>query len=288
MRPLVSIVILAHNRHAVTRLCLRSLKDSTYRPMELLLVDNGSTDETPQMLDEIVPVLEASGLSVMRMRNAQNCGCCTARNAALRQAHGDFIKLMDNDVVARKRDWAELEVAALQSDPSVGIVGGKLVFPTPPFPIQFAGGVVSPSGKVGFLGRGEPRTAPEHNRPRFVQCYISAQMMFPRRLLDEVGYLDEDFNPFQFEDIDYSYRVRERGYRILYLPEAEMYHLENVTTGGTDSPRYRYITGINYAKFRKKWRHAFTQEGGPDDSQITWLQLPKVKFETIGPLELVD
>lgn len=286
MRPAVSIIILAHNRSPITERCLLALKESTYRPIELLITDNGSTDDTPEVLDRVLPVLEEAGISVVRLRNESNIGCATARNHALQRATGNLIKLMDNDVVVRTRSWAEKEANALEGDPSIGLVGGKLIFPNPPHLIQFAGGAVSPKGRVGFLGRGMPRNTPEFNEPRFVQCYISAQMMFPRRILEEVGYLDEDFNPFQFEDIDYCYRIRESGYRILYLPDVEMYHFENVTTGGTVSPRYRYITGINYAKFRRKWRHRFQREGGPRDEELRWRELPRVPLESIGSLEL--
>jgi len=286
--PLVSIVVLAHNKVEHTRRCFEGLIRSSYRPFEIVAVDNGSTEPIPELFAEFAPKAAAAGVAFRPTRLADNLGAVTGRNRALEQVAGDYVVFLDNDIVPRTRSWLERLRAELDGDPAMGIVGPKLIYPFPPFVIQFAGGAVSPTGWVQFCGRGEPNDAPEWNAPRDVQCLISACWMMPRRLVDELGPLDEQFNPLQFEDIDYCYRARAAGYRVRYLPSVEMYHFENVTSDGTSSINYTYVTIKNGMKFKRKWRGTYETEGGPLDKDIHWQDIPKHRLDEIGELEMVD
>jgi len=280
--------VLAHNKAEHTAHCFRGLLKSTHRPFEVIAVDNGSTDHTPALFASFAPEAKAAGIAFRPIRLERNRGAVTGRNIALRQVAGQYIVFLDNDVVVRTRSWLERLMAPLAADRRLGIVGPKLVYPFPPYLIQFAGGAVTPTGWVHFLGRGEPRDAPEFNRPRDVQCLISACWMMPRRLYDELGPLDEGFNPLQFEDIDYCYRARHAGYRVLYLPTVEMYHFENVTSGATSGINYTYVTVKNGMRFKKRWRAMFQHEGGPPDSAFRWAEIPKRDISEVGELETVE
>ncbi len=286
--PLVSVIVLSHNKAEHTRYCFRGLVGSPYRPIEVLALDNGSTDATPALYVRFAAEAEAAGLAFRPIRLEQNVGAVTGRNLALKQAVGDYIVFLDNDVTPRTRAWLEGLLAALRADERVGIVGPKLVYPFPPYLIQFAGGAVTPTGWVHFLGRGEPREAPAFNAPREVQCLISACWMMPRRLYDQLGPLDEGFNPLQFEDIDYCYRARAAGYKVLYLPAVEMYHFENVTSGDTPTINYRYVTVKNGMRFKKRWRFMFEKEGGPSDKEFHWADIPKRDISEVGELEITE
>jgi len=286
--PLVSVIVLAHNKAQHTRYCLHGLLKSTYRNLEIVAVDNGSTDATPALFATFGKDARAAAVEFRPMRFEENVGAVTGRNRALEVAEGDYVVFLDNDVVVRTRSWLERLMGALEADKGLGIVGPKLVYPFPPYLIQFAGGAVTPTGWVHFLGRGEPREAPEFNTPREVQCLISACWMMPRALYEHLGPLDEGFNPVQFEDIDYCYRARHAGYRILYLPSVEMYHFENVTSGDTPSINYTYVTIKNGMRFKKKWRFMFEGEGGPPDSQFAWKEIPKRDISEVGELPTTD
>ncbi|MFP4057636.1 MAG: glycosyltransferase family 2 protein [Candidatus Brocadiia bacterium] len=287
-RPLVSTIVLAHNKVEVTRRCLEGLLASTYRPLEVLAVDNGSTDSTPALFATFGPKARAANVAFRPTRHETNVGAVTGRNLALEQARGQFLVFLDNDVVPCTRSWLERLQGALVEDKGLGIVGPKLIYPFAPHLIQFAGGAVTPTGWVEFCGRGEPRDAPPFNRPREVQCLISACWMMPREVYSRVGPLDEGFNPVQFEDIDYCYRVRHAGYRILYLPSVEMYHFENVTSGGTPSINYTYVTIKNGMRFKRKWRFMFEAEDGPRDEDLEWKEIAKHELAEIGELEMTD
>jgi GT2 family glycosyltransferase len=98
--------------------------------------------------------------------------------------------------------------------------------------------------------------------------------------------MDEQFNPAQFEDIDYSYRIRLLGYKVVYLPAVEMYHFENVTTSrmkpGVGLKRTTVVNGL---KFKKKWFHVFSKENGPPATGMHWEDLPRKDLSEIGDLE---
>ena len=98
----------------------------------------------------------------------------------------------------------------------------------------------------------------------------------------------DDSDVVQFEDIDYSYRIRELGKTVVYLPEVEMYHFENVTTSNIrPGMGLKRATIVNGLKFKKKWRHVFSKEDGPDDVDMNWEELPKVPLSEIGELQTV-
>ena len=110
----------------------------------------------------------------------------------------------------------------------------------------------------------------------------------PGQMTDLGTLIDEQFNPLQFEDIDYCYRARHAGYRVVYLPEVEMYHFENVTSGDTAAINYTYVTIKNGMRFKKKWRFMFETEGGPRDEDIEWMEIEKHDLSEIGDLETTE
>jgi len=287
-RPLVSVILLVHNKAGYTERCLRGLAATPYRPFEAVIVDNGSGDGTPALLDSWQARLESQRIGVARLRFEENIGAVAGRNQALIRAGGELLVFLDNDVVPRTVSWMDRLARYLAAHPEVGVVGPKLLYPTEPHLIQCAGCEVSPAGRVWFRGRGEPAGAPEFAAERECQALISACWMMPASAARAVGPLDEGFSPVQFEDIDYCYRLREAGYRVMYLPEVEMYHFENVTTGRTEELNYRYLTVKNGLRFKNKWRRRFSREGGPADETLRWREdIPGAALEEIGELETV-
>lgn len=284
MKPLVSLIILHHNKVAYTRRCLESLLLTRYRPLEVWLVDNGSTDGTREALQLFAEKAGRQGIQVEQIWNERNQGAVTGRNQALQRVQGDYVAFWDNDIMVRDSDWVGKLQTVLEEEEQAGIVSPKLLFPFPPYPIEFAGGAVSVGGRVQYVGRGAPREAPEYNRRREVQCVISACILIQRKLIAEVGLLDEAYNPVQYEDIDYCYRARHRGWRVFYEPTVEMYHFEHTTTAGSADLNFKYLTIKNGLRFKRRWREMFAAEGGPPDQAVQWLELPKIGVEEVGEL----
>ena len=284
----VSILILAYNKAEYTRRCLDSLLLSTLRPFQVVLVDNASTDGTPRLFDEFEARAAQSQIMVSRLRLERNAGAIIGRNRGMELLAGRYWVFLDNDVVVRTRGWLEKLRAVLDADARAGVVGPKLVYATPPYAIQCAGCQVTLGGQIVFRGRGRPRLDAEFAAARECQTLISAAWMMRREAARAAGPLDEAFSPVQFEDIDYCYRIRELGYTCRYEPSVEMYHFENVTSGGTPTLNYTYLTVKNGLTFKRKWLHRFSKEAGPPDGAWSWVAAPAVgltevpaKLETI-------
>ena len=287
MNDLVSILILAHNKAAYTRRCLDALRASSHEAVKVVLVDNGSTDETPAVFEQHARASIERGWTCEIITLERNEGAIVGRNRGMKYLEGRFAVLMDNDVAPRNLDWMQRLAAFLDANPDVGAVQPKLIYPNPPHRIQCAGCDVSPNGKVNFRGRGAPRDSDAFNTTHDCQALISACWMMPLDVQRKVGPLDERFSPIQFEDTDYCYRIRESGLRTVYFPDVEMYHFENVTSGRTRGLDYTYLTLKNNRKFREKWRHRFSVEGGPPEAEMTWEDLPTIRMEDVGELEQI-
>jgi GT2 family glycosyltransferase len=287
----ISLIILCHNKLAVTQRCLRALVQHSLvpGPWELIVVDNGSTDGTGAWLTgELSRLATRHNLTVRVLTNERNAGCSTARNQAVAAARGDVLVFLDNDVAPRTRDWLPRLVAELDAHPRTALAGPKLVYPGAPHLIQCAGVGISQRGHVCFRGRGEPRDTPRFNRPEEVQCLISACLVARAAPVRESGGFDEAFNPVQFEDFDLCYRLREQGWHARYLPAVEMYHFESTTTQGTPTMTNPAVVVRNGLTFQRRWRHMFSQEDGPAEDECRWRPIPAVPFDAIGELPLAE
>ncbi|MBI3921837.1 MAG: glycosyltransferase family 2 protein [Armatimonadetes bacterium] len=288
-RPTFSIIVLNHNKASYTRACLESLlllnQSGDY---EVVAVDNGSRDDTSRILFEGAKRFEAQGYAFQIIANETNVGAITGRNQAMEVARGQYFVFVDNDVMVKEADWLLRLKEKLEADPSVGIISPKLIFPWEPYLIECAGCGVSRTGRIQYRGRGAAREDPAFNVEREVQCLISACVMFPRKLVEEIGALDEAFSPVQYEDLDFCYRARSKGYHMLYTPEVEMYHFENTTTEGSVDINFRYVTIKNGLLFKQRWRHKFEHEEGPADDECAWKLISKKGIDEVKiefPLE---
>ncbi len=270
---MISIIVLHHDKGDYSRACLQSLLRSSARPLEVINVDNGSRDATPQILDEWEAAAGGVGIDTQRQRFASNAGAVRGRNVALEMARGEYLVFVDNDTIVARRDWLEALRDFLEADSKRAIVAPKMVFPWPPFLIECCGCGISPSGRVQYIGRGEPRDFITEARP--VQCNISAAWMMTRRLYEAIGPLDEAYSPVQYEDLDYCYRARAAGAEVWVQPQVELYHFEHTTTAGSDDINFKYVTTKNGILFKNRWSSVFRHEPGPSDAQAQWKPLPK-------------
>ncbi|HOS92659.1 MAG TPA: hypothetical protein PLQ54_05060, partial [Armatimonadota bacterium] len=144
--------------------------------------------------------------------------------------------------------------------------------------IEFAGCGVSPSGRIQYIGRGENADDPRFGVPREVQCLISACILMPITAQRAAGHMDTAYSPVQYEDLDYCYRLKELGYSCWVLPQVEMYHYEHITTAGSASINFRYVTIRNGMRFKQRWQHVFSRENGPRDEDTTWKEIDRYRL----------
>ena len=265
----VSVIILTHDKWPYTAACLDSLLPTAGVELDLILVDNGSTDGTPGKAAAREGDFSRAGHRLRVLRNEVNVGCSTARNQGMEAAEGGYCAFMDNDVMAVTPTWAA-DLAAVLDREGAALVGPKLIYPFPPHRIQCAGVAISSTGRVQFRGRGQARDAGAFAGACECQALISAATMFPLQLYREIGGMDEAFNPIEYEDLDFCYRARGCGYRTLYEPSVEMYHWESITSEGTEQLPNTYLIIKNGMLFKQRWRHVFGHEDGPPDEECVW------------------
>ena len=280
--------MLCHNKAGHTRMSLDGVLDTSGETLQFVILDNGSADETPRLLNEFASRARRAGHDVVVLREEENLGAVRGRNRAMRRVEGDYVLWLDNDVTPRSRSWLEKLRGHLEARERAAIVAPKLVYPTPPYLIQCAGCELTNAGRVVFRGRGE--AAARYSQVEAVKAVISACWLMRGGLFRELGPLDELFSPLQFEDIDYCYRARiDAGREVLYAGDVEMYHFENVTSGGTESIQYDHLTAKNAVKFKRKWKETIAREGGVDEKAARWRRdIERVALEEVGSPPLVD
>lgn len=228
--PDVSVCIVAYQAGAYLRRCLESLAAQTGLAYEVIIVDNGSTDGTLEMLSELA--WPETRLQVVQ--NAQNEGFTRPSNQAMQRARGRYLLLLNPDTVILPQAIDRL-VAFMESHPETGICGPKVLNPDGSLQKPCRRGESRPWAVLSyFLGLSHlfPRrrfftgyllTHLDENETAKVDGVAGSCMLIRRDLVEQIGYLDEQFFAYQ-EDADYCFRARQAGWKVFYLPEAQIIH----------------------------------------------------------------
>jgi GT2 family glycosyltransferase len=191
-----------------------SVLDSNFKNSEVIVVDNGSTDGTFEVLSQSFPQIKL-------VRSEENLGVCGGRNLGLKHASNDskYILFLDHDIHLEKNALVKLlEVA--EADPKVGIVTGKIYYSDDPTIIWAAGTSINlVTGKIAFNGGKDDG---QFDQVKDVQ--VAPSIIFTRKkLLDKIGGFDESLFA-TYEDTDFCFRARQAGYKVVYTPQARAYH----------------------------------------------------------------
>ena len=243
--PECSVVIPAYGHFAATYRCIESILHRLPRAaMEIVLVDDGSQDETV-----FAGAIVTGGVRVHRL--ARNEGFVAAANAGAALARGRTVMLLNNDTVVEE-GWLDALLDTFRRDPSVGVAGSRLL--SPDGKLQECGGVVWREGIAWNWGRGEDADRPEYRCLRDVDYVSGAAMMVPRALWDELGGFDPLFAPGYYEDTDLCFRARAAGRRVVVQPASRVVHHEGTTAGqdvaGVGMKRFQLI---NHRHFQRRW-----------------------------------
>lgn len=231
-QPRVSLVIPTRDKVHLLRKCVESILGlSTYSNFELLIVDNGSAD--PEALGYLAELGRHPAVRVCHYDRPFNYSAIN--NWAVRQASGEVIGLVNNDIEVINPGWLE-ELVAQAMRPGIGAVGAMLYFPDET--IQHAGVITGIHGIAGHIYGGLPKTFPGHGgRARVAQelSAVTGACLFVRRsVYEQVGGLDERLE-VAFNDIDFCLRLGAAGYRNIWTPFAELYHHESASRGSEDT-----------------------------------------------------
>jgi GT2 family glycosyltransferase len=247
--PAVSVILVLWNRAELTLRCLRSLAEERQIPLEIILVDNASTDETEAVIDRL------DGVRVIR--NAENRGFVLAVNQAARRARGRYLMLLNNDAELLPGALGAA-LAAIEGRQDVGAVGGKVL--TVDGRLQEAGSIVWNDGSCLGYGRGDSPFAAEYMFRRDVDFCSGAFLLTPRALFLAHGCFDEDYQPAYYEEVDYCLRLWEEGRRVVYEPRAALVHVEFASAGSAEDAvrmqRERRATFVRKRADSLQRRHA--------------------------------
>lgn len=272
--PFVSVIIPTYNGERTINDCLKSVYASDYLPFEVILVDDASRDNS-------VSIARGTFAHTKIIKNSKNLGFVCAVNRGIRESKGEIVVLLNMDTVVRK-DWLSELVKVLISDEKNVIVGSKILDPDEKT-IQHAGALINNNGVTVHIGRGEPDFG-QYNKLREVDYVCGASMCFRKNLLKELGYLDEDYSPLYYEDTDFAFRARKRGYKIVYVPGSVLMHNENYSTGGLTAKFY-YLYHKNRICFAVKnygLKYLFTKFLKAEIKWFTNFQPKKFRSQLIG------
>ena len=254
--PKVSIIILNWNGLEDTIECLESLRKINYPNYEVIVVDNGSKGNDAQVLEE------KFGDYIHLIRNDKNYGYTGGNNIAIRyvvnHSAPDYFLILNNDTTVAPDFLGQL-VEAAESDASIGIVGPKVYYYDFPNRIQSAGGKVNMrTGRTPHIGVKEI-DAGQYDTKREVDYLFGCCLLIKKEMIQKVDLFDESYFCY-WDETDYCFRAREAGYKVVYIPEAKIWHKaplklkvwDKTPTSGKASGFSDYYMARNNFKFMRK------------------------------------
>lgn len=242
----ISIIILTFNSIGFIKPCLNSVFAQDYRAFEVIIVDNGSKDNTISFIRENYP-------QVILIENKENLGAARARNQGIEIANGKWILTVDCDIILEKGFFKKIMTFAKESEDSVGMFQPKILNMDKKT-IYSCGIYLSKLRRFYDIGKGK-----FDNRRFSVSRHIfgvcSAAALYNCRMLEDIkedtGYFDERFF-FLVEDVDLAWRAQKKGWEALYYPEAICYHYGN--SSSFNKPLRRFLCWRNRKILLRKCR----------------------------------
>jgi len=220
----LSVVLVNYNDRGHLSRCLASLKDQIEGiSHEIIVVDNDSSDGSQEFVRESYP-------DVRLICNSENVGFARANNSGLQECRGEFILLLNTDTIVMP-DAIDILMTTIKSNPRLGAVGPALLLKEDKFQVSFG-------RRVSFLPELLQRGLLNHffriwlrisRKPRTVGWLSAACLLLRHRVLQDVGFFDENFFLY-FEDIDLCVRIRKLGAALLFQPRARVFHIGGATT----------------------------------------------------------
>ena len=219
-KPFVSIIVPTHNRKQKLARLIRSIlqSDSSSQSIEIIVVDDASTDGTHAAIKKQFP-------NVRVIRNKKQRMVSGARNVGINFSRGEYLFFVDDDYVIDGNVISEL-VDLMETEKNMGTVGPIIYYYGAPQKIFCAGGKLRrPLYITTLILQGKESDVIESENIRLIECdFVSTPFMMRRQIVEEIGFFDEVNFPIWGEEIDFSLRIREKGYRQVILPRAKVWH----------------------------------------------------------------
>jgi GT2 family glycosyltransferase len=238
--PTVSIVIVAYGAKNLVARCVGALATHTPPNYELIVVDNASPDGTAQFLTS-----EVQGVRLVL--NEENRGFLLGSNQGAQAATGRYLCFLNSDAFVEP-GWLPPLLEHFERDADVGAV--VPLFLHPDGSVQEAGSVVDYLGWALALGDGADPERFEFRFPREIDFGSAACFLTPRLLFEEVGGFEPAYAPGYFEDVDYCFALKARGFRTIFEPRSRVVHVRSATAS---SKRAQFLAERNRSLFFERW-----------------------------------
>ena len=238
----LSICIVTYQACDLLRDCLNSIYEHTLLPLEIIVVDNGSSDGVAEMVQREFP-------EVRFIQNDHNAGFTRPMNQALTVSQGRYLLQLNPDTLILSQAFDRL-VEFLDAHPQAGICGPKVLNSDGTLQKPCRRGESRPLAVLSYFS-GLSKIFPKNKRfGEYLMSYMDEDVVHPvagvagscmlirREVLDQIGYLDERFFAYQ-EDADFCFRARQAGWQIYYVPQAQIIHYGSM--GGSRVEPYRSI-----------------------------------------------
>lgn len=255
MTPDLSVAVVSYNTRDLLRVCLKSLlarQADGEASLEIIVADNGSTDGSPAMVRAEFP-------SVRILELGENLGFGRANNAALENASGRYVCLLNSDAETLPGAIAQT-LAYLEAHSDVGLAGGQLLWPDGRPQTSWGAdptlaGVFEEQTFLGAINRAP--TGASSSAPQDVEQICGAYMVIRQDAWRQVGGFDPAYFMYN-EDVDLNVRLRLAGWRVVFLPDVRITHHLGASSRADWQTRARMVSAYNQSRF-----YYFTRFGGP-------------------------
>ncbi|MCG7410365.1 glycosyltransferase family 2 protein [Paenibacillus sp. ACRRX] len=233
---MISLIIPTIHQVDLVQQCVNSFRATINDlPNEIIVVDDGSPPPVQQALSAW-----AASEQLRLITRTSNGGFSKTVNEGIAASLGHYVVLANNDIIFEQMGWLSQMLHTMNSSPDIGIVGARLLYPNQT--IQHAGVFPSTRGYFDHRYRHQPADYPPALAIEDVNAVTGALMLIRRDVIHTIGLLS-DLYFIAYEDVDYCYRARKQGWRVVYCGTASAVHLEGYTRGTTRANKNRY------------WRH---------------------------------
>jgi GT2 family glycosyltransferase len=254
--PMVYCIILNLNGREMLLETLDSVKRMTYPNFKVVVVDNGSTDGSPDAVRTKSPW-------AILIENGKNLGFGEGNNVGMRyalQCGADWVFLLNNDIIVNPDLLTHMMNVAV-SDQSIGILSPKIYYHSKPTTLWYAGGNINYwTGIISHRGLREEDHG-QYDRVQDTHYITGCAFLIKREVLEKVGMFDPVYYPAYAEDADLAVRTQRAGYRLVYVPQAMLWHKVSAFSGGGLTPmKTRLKVEHNLIFFRRyaSWYHWLT------------------------------
>lgn len=257
----LSIIIVNFKTYELTRQAIESIYNSqTNYQFEIIVIDNHSQDQSPEKLSKDFP-------EIRMIVNEENVGFSRANNQGIKASRGRYLLLLNSDTII-EQNTIDVMVRFMDQHTEVGASGCKVLLTDGRLDKACRRGFPTPLASFYYLF-GFSKLFPVHphfnqyhlshldeNKDYPVDCLVGAFMLIRREVIDQIGYLDEDFFMYG-EDIDYCYRIKEAGWQIHYYPYTSIIHFKGASSRKKSLKLLYEFHRAMFLFHRKHYRHNY-------------------------------